>query len=139
MKKILSIALSLVVLLSVAVFVSGCSEAETASENVSTAADNFEVERRIVFVNGITDKYLLSIQGRCSIFDEGNQLEVTCKVGREQYKKHFLGLSDNVTYVVEQISGIHVSGFRYKVVFRPQSIVPDIDIKTSGNQVNPEQ
>lgn len=137
MKKFYSMFALICVAVIISVAASGCSEAETASENVSTAADNFEVDRRIVFVNGITDKYLLSIRGRCSIFDEGNQLEVTCKVGRERYKKHFLGLSDNVTYFVEQTSDIGVSGYHYKVIFRPQTIIPDIDIRTSGNQVNP--
>ena len=71
----------------------GCtSEADTVSHNLSKSADSFEVQRRVVFFNGITDKYLLSVEGLCSITDEGNQLEVTCKVGEGQYKKQFLGL-----------------------------------------------
>ena len=55
--------------------------ADTASRNISYDSDNFKVMRRIVFVNGITDKYLLSIEGLCSITKdkEDNQLEVTCK------------------------------------------------------------
>ena len=65
---------------------------------MTKAADNFEVNRRIVFYNGITDKYILVIEGRCSITDSMGQLEVLCKTGDSTYKKHFLGLSDNVTY-----------------------------------------
>jgi len=109
----------------------GCmdDDADVASENLSKAADNFEVNRRIVAFNGITDKYLMVIEGTCSIKDEGSQLEVICKVGDGQYKKHFLGLSDNVTYWVEQIDPTHVDKFHYRVVFKPEAIVPDIDFR----------
>lgn len=112
----------------------GCSsDAEVASENVSKAADNFEVNRRIVMFNGITDKYLMEIIGACSIKDEGDQLEVTCKTGPKQYKKHFLGLSNNVSYFVEQGDAVNVSTLRYRVTFKPAEIIPDVDFK-SDNQ-----
>lgn len=108
----------------------GCaSDAATVSENLSTAADQFEIERRIVFLNGITDTYLLSIEGRCSIEDEGNQLEVTCKLGPDEYKKHFLGLSDNVSYFVEQLDAVDVDEYHYRVIFKPEVIVPAIDLE----------
>lgn len=108
------------------------SEAQMASENLSKGADQFEIDRRVVFLNGITDKYLLSIEGRCSIEDEGNQLEVTCKVGENSYKKHFLGLSDNVSYFVEQLEPAEVDVYHYRVIFRPEEIIPDIDMETSN-------
>ena len=125
--------------IALAALVAGCSEADTASDNLSTAADNFEVQRRIVFVNGITDKYLLVIEGRCSLgnFDEQRELSVTCKVGKDLYVKHFLGLSDNVTYVVEQTEAASVSGYHYRIVFRPETLVPDIDLKTQKTEVVP--
>jgi hypothetical protein len=107
----------------------GCSSAaDTASSNLSKAADNFEIQRRIVFVNGITDKYLLVIEGRCSLgnADKPRELSVTCKIGPNEYKKHFLGLSDNVTYVCEQLDPASVSEYHYRVFFRPETIVPDI-------------
>ncbi len=112
----------------------GCSsDAEIASRNLSQAADQFEISRRIVFYNGITDSYMLVIEGRCSIFEDraggSAQLEVTCKVGDDAYKKHFLGLSDNVTYFAEQRDAADVSAFHYRVTFKPQQIVPDIDIR----------
>lgn len=120
------------------VSLSGCrDESAIASENTSKEANNFGIERRIVFFNGITGEYMLTIEGRCSINDQGNQLEVTCKTGDSMYKKHFLGLSDNVSYMAEQVEAKKVSGFHSKVNFRPESILPDIDIKTSGNAVVP--
>lgn len=117
----------------VALAMSGCtSDADRVSENLSTAADQFEINRRVVFVNGITDTYLLSIEGRCSIDDEGTQLEVTCKIGADEYKKHFLGLSDNVSYFVEQLDVADADEYSYRVVFKPETIIPDIDLETSG-------
>ena len=106
-------------------------DADVVSENLSTAADNFEIIRRVVFFNGITDTYLLNIEGRCSIADEGSQLEVTCKVGDGKYKKHFLGLSDNVSYFVEQVQETKASAYHYRVTFKPQTILPDIDFRGS--------
>lgn len=117
-----------------ALAVAGCSAADVASNNISQDSDNFRVQRRVVFVNGITDKYLLEIEGLCSIKDSKDdnskgQLEVTCKVGDDQYKKHFLGLSDNVTYVVEQLEPSTEDVYHYKVVFRPETILPDISVE----------
>jgi hypothetical protein len=97
-----------------------CSDAEVASRNLSNAADNFEINRRIVFFNGITDTYLLEIQGRCSV-DEGasmKALSVTCKEGPSAFKKHYLGLSDNVSYFVEQMEMADVSAYHYRVIFK---------------------
>lgn len=109
------------------------SDAEIASRNLSTAAEYFEVDRRIVFFNGITDAYLLTIEGRCSVESADSaldgSLEVTCKIGPDEFKKHFLGLSDNVSYLVEQLEPIDVSTYHYRVVFKPQSIVPEIEMK----------
>ena len=130
MKNIAKTAL----LCTVAVLAAGCGDdATVASRNISKAADNFEVDRRIVFYNGITGEYMLEIQGRCSIEDQKNQLEVTCKVGENEYKKHFLGLSDNVTYFAEQVSGKKASAYHYRVTFKPQTILPDIDFRGSAS------
>ena len=109
------------------------SDADVASENLSKAADNFEIQRRIVFYNGITDTYILEVEGRCSIgnHDDGGKLSVTCKVGDGLYKKHFLGLSDNVTFFAEQLEAKSVSAYHYRVTFKPQTIVPDVDFRGS--------
>ncbi|MCK4621307.1 MAG: hypothetical protein KAT62_03730 [Desulfuromonadales bacterium] len=131
MKNLNKTALLLAVSLS-AVLAAGCStDATVASHNLSKAAEMFEIDRRVVFYNGITDSYLLTIEGRCSIEDQRNQLEVTCKTGVGSYKKHFLGLSDNVTYFAEQIASAGVSVYRYKVIFKPETIIPDTDLESS--------
>jgi hypothetical protein len=112
--------------------VAGCSQpADVASRNISTAADNFEVVRRIVFYNGITNQYILVIEGYCSLGnnDQPGELSVICKLEDNSYVKHFLGLSDNVTYFAEQIEPSQVSEHRYKVIFRPETIVPDVEIR----------
>lgn len=123
-----------VAVLAAALSLGACSAADTASRNISYDSDNFKVMRRVVFVNGITDKYLLSIEGLCSITKdkEDQQLEVTCKTGEGEFKKHYLGISDNVTYFVEQMDASSVDTFHYKVAFRPETILPDIDMQTSG-------
>ena len=117
------------VLLLAAVF-AGCDDADIANRNLSKAADNFEIPRRIVFYNGITDAYILVIEGRCSLHDDGlGQLEVVVKTGPNAYKKHFLGLSDNVTYFSEQLEDAEVSPYHYRVTFKPRAIIPSVDIK----------
>lgn len=124
-----------VIAIAGATFLTGCDAdaSDVASHNISKDADNFRVERRIVFLNGITDKNLLSIEGLCSIADQGTQLEVTCKTGDNEYKKHFLGLSDNVTYFAEHMEASNVDEYHYKVIFRPETIAPSIEMDTSAN------
>lgn len=112
-------------------FVSGCStDADVVSRNISAEAGMFKINRRIVFLNGITDSYILVIEGLCQV-EHGEKLAVTCKTGPEDYKKHYLGLSDNVTYFSEQLEGSDVSEYRYKVIFKPETILPDIDLQIS--------
>lgn len=127
MKTIILICL----LMASLVFVSCNREADVASRNLSEAADNFEIPRRIVFYNGITGDYILVIEGLCSLgnADSNTRLSVTCKVGPTEYKKHFLGLSDNVTFFSEQTVGSKVSIYRYRVTFKPSTIIPDLDIR----------
>lgn len=104
------------------------SDADVASKNLSKDAENFKIERRIVFYNGITDSYILQIEGLCSVETEsGNKLTVTCKTGPNEYKKHFLGRSDNVTWFAEQLGAASVSTSHYKVIFKPSTILPDIE------------
>lgn len=131
MRKLAIAALAATSILALA----GCQDdAQVASYNISKAADNFEIDRRIVFYNGITDTYMLTIEGRCSIEDQTTQLEVTCKIGRDAFKKHFLGLSDNVTYFAEQLETADVSVFHHRVTFKPQEILPDIDFRGDAGE-----
>ena len=114
-----------------AIGAAACTQpADRVSGNLSKAADNFEINRRIVFYNGITDTYMLTVEGRCSLGnnDTTGQLTVTCKLGPDQYKKHFLGLSDNVTYFVEQTDPADADEYRYRVIFRPESVLPDPEV-----------
>lgn len=128
LKKAALLFVSLTILVS---FGEGCTDADIASANLSKDADYFKILRRIVFYNGINGEYILEITGYCSLgnYDADKQLTVTCKTGVEQYKKNFLGLSDNVTYFAEQIESANVDPNHYEVIFKPASIIPDIKIK----------
>jgi hypothetical protein len=125
MKKI-ALVLSLLAL-------AGCdvNDADVVSKNLSTASDNFEVNRRVVFYNGITGDYMLSIEGLCSKDNSStaNTLGIVCKVGPNSFKKHLLGLSDNVTFFIEQIDGVKTSPYFYRVTFKPSVIIPDVDVR----------
>jgi len=124
--------------LILATLLAGCQDdAKIANHNISKAADNFEITRRVVFINGITDKYLLSIEGRCSVetSSSGHVLHVICKTGNGQFKKHMLGLSDNVSFMVEQMESIKASVYHYRVTFKPQQIMSDIDFRGSAGAV----
>jgi hypothetical protein len=127
MKKLLF----LLPLLLVPMFLTGCNDADVASHNLSKDADYFRIDRRIVFYNWINWEYMLTIEWRCSLWnnDAIDQLSVTCKVWEDQYKKHFLWLSDNVTYFVEQLESKDVSVNHYKVIFKPSVIIPDVELK----------
>lgn len=122
-KLLLSIAACLLLLCSCE------TDASVASHNLSKAADQFEIYRRVVFYNSVSDKYMLSIQGFCSIEDHGNKLTVTVKTPEGNYLKHYLGRSENVTYFAEQLEAKNVSKDHYKVIFKPSTIVPIINIK----------
>ena len=123
MKKTLITALA-------AAFIAGCStDAQIASHNLSRAAEQFEIDRRIVFVNVMTDTYILSIEGRCSIEDHGHKVAITCKTGKNEFKKHQMGRTETVTYFSEQLDAANVNAYHYRVIFKPQTIVPDIDFQ----------
>lgn len=124
---------AVVVALGLMFGMSACAPAaQTASDNLSKAADNFEVQRRIVFFNGITDKYLMTIEGRCSINPDpgAHKLDVTCKIADNQYKKDFLGLSDNTAYFAEQLDPIDVSVYHTRIIFKPETILPEAELST---------
>ncbi len=117
-----------VTVLALGAVLAGCSsDAEVANENISKDADNFKILRRVVFYNGITESYVLSIEGYCSV-QPGDPMTVTCKVGNG-YKRHYLSKSDNVTWFAEQIEAANVSTKHYKVVFKPSVIIPTMEIR----------
>lgn len=134
-------ALAISALLALSILtLAGCrqDDAQVASHNLSKAADNFELNRRIVFINGITDKYLLSIEGRCAFEVEQAakpKVAVTCKTGPSAFKKHTLGLSDNVTFFSEQLDAADVSVYHYRVTFKPQALLSDVDFRGSTSDL----
>ena len=118
----------------------GCDtrQSETVSYNLSQAADNFEIDRRIVFYNAISNTYMLEVDGKCSIKAGSNvpgEIAVICKTGPDSYKKHYLGPSNNVTYFMEQIDGASVNSFNYAVTFNPQIVVPDVIVQGSAKDL----
>lgn len=127
MKKLISV----LAIAGIAATLGACTDADVASRNLSQAADMFEIQRRIVFYNGITGDYILEVQGLCSLGnnDKPGYLSVTCKTGPKDYKKHFLGLSDNVTFFAEQIESAGADVYQYRVIFKPSVIVPNVEVK----------
>ncbi|MFR5683552.1 MAG: hypothetical protein ACLUD1_05745 [Clostridia bacterium] len=108
-------------------FISGCSsDSEVVTENVKKDAEQFKVLRRIVFMNNITGEYLFQAEGNCSVEtnNTANRLELTCKTGEDKYKVHYFGLSDNTSYIVEQTEWRDANKYKYKIIFKPDSIVP---------------
>jgi hypothetical protein len=116
--------------LAVAAMLSACSsDAKTASDNLSKAADQFEVQRRIVGINGLTGKYEFFVEGRCSIDPQNRMLVVTCKQGPNDFRKHFVGLSDNTFFVATQLAGIDVSVYHTRVILKPEGLIPEIELQ----------
>lgn len=112
-------------------------DAKIATHNLTKAADNFEIDRRIIFYNGITDSYILTIEGKCSmdLNATGTAFSTICKVGPGEYKRHTLVLSDNTTAFVEQLNPAQVSAYHYRVTFKPQSIIPDVDLRANATEL----
>jgi hypothetical protein len=119
-----------ILILALAGLLAACtSDADKVSRNLSTAAEQFEVQRHIVDLNGITDEVLFEVEGRCSIERDGD-LVVTCKHGPDDFKKHYVGLSDNVTFVAVQTEVMDADEYRTRIVIKPENIVPDFDLVT---------
>ena len=122
-KKITTLAAAA---LAGAFLLTACDDADVANHNISKDADNFKVLRRVVVINTITDTPLFEITGKLSIQKDetDNQLEVTVKVDDETYKKHFIGLTETVSYVLEDVNGTDVDPNRYQVSYLPEAIIP---------------
>lgn len=118
--------ISLIVVL-ITCFVSGCSsDATIVTENIKKDAEQFKVIRRIIFMNNITGEYLFQAEGNCSVEtnNTAKRLELTCKVGEDKYKVHYFGLSDNTSYIVEQMDWQEANKYKYTIIFKPDSIIP---------------
>lgn len=126
MKKILIV--SLIISLSVVIF-SGCDQrqADDVSYNLSLRADNFNDVRQITVINCLQGDVLFQMTGKISITADtaDNQLEIIVECADGEYKKHFIGLSDNVTYVVEDITSGYVDKYNYTLNFNPKMWLPN--------------
>lgn len=118
-----------VVGIAVAIGLAACSsDATVVSQNLSTAADNFEIPRRVVLYNGITDAYIQTVEGYCSLGPSTTgDVAVTCKTSTG-YVKHIWTLGDNVTVFSEQLLDADVSTQHYRVLFKPSEIIPSIGL-----------
>jgi outer membrane lipoprotein-sorting protein len=113
-------------------FLVGCTQAERASYNLSMEADNFNIVRRVTVIDCITGDTLFQMVGKLSIMadTDDNQLEITVE-DDGTYQKHIIGLSDNVTYVIEDLNlgANDVSNYRYTINFNPKMWIP-VDAET---------
>lgn len=112
--------------------IAGCgNEADKVSYNLSQEADNFNDIRQITVINCLQGDVLFQMTGKMSITaDVGdNQLEVIVEDENGEYKKHFIGLSDNVTYVVEDVTAGDVEKYKYTLNFNPEMWLP-VEVET---------
>lgn len=127
MKKIIGIFLMIICL----IFIVGCTDSTVVDNNLTKDADNFKVYRHIVFINNVTGEYLLEITGYCNINADttDKQLETICKDNNGGYIKNFLGVNETTTYFVEQIDSKYVSDKHYKIIFKPSTLIPTIEVR----------
>ena len=108
----------------------GCSEADRVSSNLSQEADNFNVVRQLTVINCIQGDTIFQMTGKMSIKADNTdkQLEVTVENSDGSYQKHFVGLSDNVTYTIEQKNYKNVDKYHYTLNYNPKMWIP-VDVK----------
>lgn len=131
MKKIIMLVAMLVLIMGT---LTGCfweTQSSVVSQNLSLEADNFNVVRQLTVIDCITGDVLFQMTGKISITADtaDNQLEVIVEDENKNYQKHFIGLSDNVTYVVEQLRAEDVNQYKYTINFNPKMWLP-IQVKT---------
>ena len=127
MKKIIAILLALLLMALVAFNLSGCStQAQKVSYNLSQEADSFNNVRQVTVINCLQGDVLFQMTGKISITADStdNQLEIIVEDEYGNYKKHFIGLSDNVTYVIEDITAGDVNNYKYTLNFNPKMWIP---------------
>lgn len=129
MKKVF---IMLLVVAMVVVGLTGCDQrqADDVSYNLSKQADNFNIVRQLTVINCIQGDIVFQMTGKLSIEVDGadDQLEIVVEDEMGRYQKHFVGLSDNVTYVVEDIRASDVSKYSYTFNFNPKMWLPDVEV-----------
>ena len=126
MKKILFLILSITIVI---LLLSGCRESDKVSYNLSQEADSFNVVRQLTVINCIQGDVLFQMTGKLSIETRSDELQITIEDEEGNYQKHFVGLSDNVTYVVEQLRTKDVSQYKYTLNYNPKMWIP-VDVET---------
>lgn len=104
---------------------SGCTEAERVSTNLAQESDNFNVVRKVTVLNAITNDTMFEMTGKMSIKADtaDKQLEIVVE-DNGKYQKHIIGLSDNVSYVVQDLDVKEVDKYHYSINFNPKMWVP---------------
>lgn len=130
-KTIIAALVSLLIIAMVSCCLTGCREATRASYNVSKQADNFNIVRQVTVIDCINGDVMFQMTGKMSVYadTEDNQLEIVVE-DSGTYTKHIIGLSDNVTYVVEDLNlgSNDVSKYHYTINFNPKMWVP-VDVE----------
>ena len=105
---------------------SGCTEAEKVSYNVSKEADNFNVTRRLTVINSRTDKCILQMTGKMSLEEVDGGIAVIVELDRDKhlYQKHYIWMNEWTMYTCEDVSGTNVSKYAYEMEFMPQTLLP---------------
>lgn len=132
MKRSRKIALAGAGALAIAIITGGAgctSDADKASENIATAAEQFEVQRTIIGQSGITDDIFLYVEGRCSFEEAGDRIDITCKYGPDEYRKHTFLIGDQDRVGITQEQAIDVSVYHTRIVLKPENILPEFDIE----------
>lgn len=113
-------------ILMVGMLTTGCNQADRVSQNLSQEADNFNVVRQLTVINSIQGDVLFQMTGKMSIKVDPaeQQLEIVVENNDGGYSKHFVGISDNTSYVVEQLSTKHVDKYQYAINFNPKMWIP---------------
>lgn len=109
----------------------GCNDADIVSRNLSEDADNFKVQRKITFINTVSDEVLYTVEGNMAIVADtaDNQLEITAQTGSNQFQKHFLRLSPTTVYIVEQKEWQDTNKYQFKITLKPSAVIPDVEVK----------
>lgn len=118
--------------LAAVAMLTGCtSDADEASRNLSTSAEQFEIVRRITIIHPITGEVTFETEGRCSVESAesflAGALEITCKIGPNEYVKHYEIVGDNGQVNIQQLETADVSVYHHRVIIKPENLLPEFD------------
>jgi len=112
------------------VVLAGCSsDADTADRNIVTAAEQFEIQRTIIGINGITGDIIFYAEGRCSFENYTGRVDVTCRYGPDEYRKHVFITGDQDSVVITQEEAVDVSVYQTRIILKPENLIPNFDLE----------